>query len=155
LDQKGHEQERGFYLQGWNGDAPYLAGRIIRGQVYAPAVCISMLGGIQPHRLRLYLTDPRHGGADDDGFAQRFQFAVCADMPEYQRTDRAPDRGALEDYRRIIRALLAINVENPPRFRFAPDAQQLFDDWHEDLQHRVRKGSLHPVIESHLAKYAS
>ena len=41
----------------------------------------------------------------------------------------------------------------PEVFRFADEAQQLFDDWRYGLVTRLRRGDLHPAIESHLMKY--
>jgi hypothetical protein len=42
-----------------------------------------------------------------------------------------------------------------PNFRFAPDAQLMFDEWRNSLEHRLRAGELFPALEAHLAKYRS
>lgn len=55
LDQAGHEQDRAFYLEGWNGTGRFDYDRIGRGTVSAKTVCLSVLGGIQPDKLREYL----------------------------------------------------------------------------------------------------
>ena len=47
-DSTGHETDRAFFLQGYNGKGPYAIDRIIRGTVYVPDLCISLFGGIQP-----------------------------------------------------------------------------------------------------------
>ena len=41
----------------------------------------------------------------------------------------------------------------PEVFRFSDDAQELSDNWRHELITRLRKGELHPAIESHLMKY--
>ena len=57
LDKPGREGERGFFLSAWNGDTPYTIDRIGRGSIYVEACCVSIIGGIQPARLRNYLAD--------------------------------------------------------------------------------------------------
>jgi putative DNA primase/helicase len=57
LDKPGREGDRGFFLSAWNGDTGYTIDRIGRGSIHVDACCVSMLGGIQPARLRSYLGD--------------------------------------------------------------------------------------------------
>jgi putative DNA primase/helicase len=157
LERKENREERGFYLIGWNGNSSYSVGRIGREHVHAPAVCISILGAIQPDVWRTYISDTRRTFGGDDGFPARCQVTVWADLPPYQRVDRLPDRSALDGYHQIIDALLAMTVEEPlRRLRFDPSAQQLFDAWHDQNQRRVREDrALHPAARLHLAKYPS
>jgi putative DNA primase/helicase len=157
LERKEYREDRSFFLTGWNGNESYSVGRISRDHVHAAAVCISILGGIQPDPLRAYLSDARRAVGGDDGFPARFQLGVWADLPPYERVDRQPDRGALDSYRQLIHRLLEMTVEDPlRRLRFDPGAQRLFDDWHDHNQRRVREDrTLHPAARSHLAKYPS
>ena len=93
LDKQGREGERGFYLQGWNGDAGYTVDRIGRGSIYVPAVCISLLGNIQPARLRWFLSQAFNGGRGDDGLFQRFQILVWPDPPsDWRLIDRPAEQ---------------------------------------------------------------
>jgi len=78
LDRAGREGERAFHLQAWNGDTGHTIDRIARGTIHVPACCESMLGGIQPGRLRSYLVDALKDGPSNDGLIQRFQFAGLA-----------------------------------------------------------------------------
>jgi hypothetical protein len=48
LDKAGHEAARAFYLEAWNGDGSHEVDRIGRGSLFVKAVCVSILGGIQP-----------------------------------------------------------------------------------------------------------
>ena len=41
LDQEEHVSARGFYLTAWSGKDPYTFDRIIRGQTYCRAACVS------------------------------------------------------------------------------------------------------------------
>ena len=79
LDRSGREGERAFCLQAWNGDTGHTIDRIGRGSIHVEACCMSMIGGIQPGRLRSYLADALHDGPSDDGLIQRFQLLVWPD----------------------------------------------------------------------------
>jgi hypothetical protein len=40
--------------------------------------------------------------------------------------DQAPDSASEEEAARVFRKLVGMDAERPARFRFAPDAQELF-----------------------------
>ena len=156
LDRAGREGERAFCLQAWNGDTGHTIDRIGRGTIHVEACCMSMLGGIQPGRLRSYLADALKDGPSNDGLIQRFQLLVWPDTePEWEYVDRAPDPDSDAIAKRVFRNLVALDSEGPMRFRFAPDAQQLFITWLAKLEARVRGTELHPALVSHLSKYRS
>ena len=69
--------------------------------------------------------------------------------------DRAPDPASEATAARVFRNLVAVDSEGPMRFRFAPDAQELFIEWLARLESRVRCEELHPALVSHLSKYRS
>ena len=154
LDRAGREGERAFCLQAWNGDTGHTIDRIARGTVHVEACCMSMLGGIQPGRLRSYLADALKDGPSNDGLIQRFQLLVWPDTEsDWQYVDRAPDPASELTANRVFRNLVALDSEGPMRFRFAPDAQELFVKWLAMLEARVRGDQLHPALVSHLSKY--
>jgi hypothetical protein len=104
------------------------------------------------------------GGASDDGLIQRFGLLVWPDQsPEWKEVDRYPDSAARqlawETFERL-NDLTAASVraetdqyESIPYLRFDEAAHALFSQWREDLEKRLRSGSLHPAMESHLSKY--
>jgi len=154
LDRAGREGERAFCLQAWNGDTGHTIDRIGRGTIHVEACCMSMLGGIQPGRLRSYLVDALEDGPSNDGLIQRFQLLVWPDTTaDWIYVDRAPDAAAEHQAARVFRTLVGLDAENPLRFRFAPDAQELFIEWLSDLESRIRGNELHPALISHLTKY--
>jgi hypothetical protein len=53
LERQGHEADRAFYLECWNGDGSFTYDRIGRGTLHIAGACLSVLGSIQPGR---YLT---------------------------------------------------------------------------------------------------
>jgi hypothetical protein len=155
LDKQGREGERGFYLQAWNGDAAYTVDRIGRGSIYVPAVCISLLGNIQPARLRWFLSQAFNGGRGDDGLFQRFQILVWPDPPSNWRLiDRPPNGAALGAVEKIFSDLANLSADDPVRMRFDPEAQLLFYKWLSELENKIRSDLPAPFV-AHLAKYRS
>jgi putative DNA primase/helicase len=154
LDRAGREGERAFCLQAWNGDTGHTIDRIGRGTVHVAACCMSMLGGIQPGRLRSYLADALKDGPSNDGLIQRFQLLVWPEFEsKWEYVDRPPDQASEARVIQIFHRLVALDVEDALRFRFSHDAQKLFIDWLCDLETKVRNEELHPALVAHLGKY--
>src|SRR6266852_3197605 len=165
MDRPGHENDRAFYCEAWNGTSGYSYDRIGRGTLHIRAACLSVLGGIQPRPLEGYLRDV-FSGRGDDGLLQRFQLAVWRDgAGPWRHVDRWPDAAArvraVEIFQRLnTLAPGAVGAEDltpeeRPFLRFDTEAQELFDGWRADLEHRLRAEEDHPVLLSHLAKYRS
>lgn len=161
LERQGHEADRAFYLEAWNGSGSFTYDRIGRGTVHVPAACVSILGSIQPGPLSQIVRGMRGGG--DDGLIQRFQLLAWPDTPRtWRRVDRDPDHHARDDVDRLFRELdqltptrVGADPGEVPLLRFDSDSQALWDTWHESLENRLRSGTEAGVIEAHLAKYRS
>lgn len=94
MDRRGHENDRAFYCEAWNGTGAYTYDRIGRGTLHIRAACLSVLGGIQPGPLERYLRAV-FAGRRDDGLLQRFQLAVWPDGGgPWRNVDRWPDAAA-------------------------------------------------------------
>lgn len=72
FDKKGHENDRQFLLEGWNGNGSFTHDTLSRGESRADGICITLLGGIQPTLVRQMIAEIKKGKSDD-GFMQRFQ----------------------------------------------------------------------------------
>jgi len=156
LDRPGREGDRAFFLQAWNGDTGHDTDRITRGSLFAEACCLSMLGGIQPGRLRSYLVDALRDGPRNDGLIQGLQFWAWPDTAgTWGYVDRLPAPKCLEVVGQIFGKLVKLDPASAKRFRFEPDAQQLFIAFIKELESKVRGDSLHPALISHLSKYRS
>jgi len=168
LEKQGREGDREFYLESWNGTNSYDVDRIGRGTLHIPALCLSLLGGIQPGKLASYVYAAQDGGSGDDGLLQRFQLLVWPDQVEWKKVDRWPDTDAKNRAYSIYEDLATLTPEQcglvvpdaaadhkPPALRFNERAQDLFDTWRDELEMRVRSGKLPEILESHLAKYRS
>lgn len=167
LDKDGHENDRAFYLEAWDGTGGYTYDRIGRGTKRIEHACVSMLGSIQPGPLAEYLRAAVRGGGGDDGLMQRFQLAVFPDdTTEWKNVDRWPDSKAKRRAYDVFTKLDTLTSKNfgtrqrddetMPTLAFDPDAQEFFNEWRTDLErNRIRSPRNHPVMESHLAKYRS
>ena len=156
LERQGREGERAFCLEAWNGDKSFTIDRIGRGSIHIPACCLSILGGIQPGRLRSYLADALEDGPANDGLIQRFQILVWPDVNrDFQQIDRPPDREAEERAAKVFETLAELSADEPRRLAFSAEAQELFFAWLGELESKVRGDDLHPALVSHLAKYRS
>lgn len=154
LEKAGRESERAFFLQSWSGDAGFSVDRIGRGSVYVPAVCVSLIGLIQPARVRWYFAEVLRGGPADDGLFQRFQVMVWPDMPAgYQYVDRQPNVEAERTAEAVYKVLANLSPDFPVQLRFSPGAQQFFVFWLTQLETTKIRSSLHPTLIAHLAKY--
>jgi hypothetical protein len=163
LDRDGHENDRAFYLESWNGTHGYTTDRIARGTQHIPALCLSIFGGIQPGPLAQYQSAALRNGAGNDGLMQRFQMTVFPDPPrDWRNIDRWPDSEArtraFEVFKRLANlstSVVGAAVEEGelPFLRFDDAGQDFSDTWRGDLMARLRAGDDHAAIEAHLTKY--
>lgn len=161
LDKSGREGDREFFLEAWNGSGGYSVDRIGRGTLHIPALCLSIIGTIQPGKLSSYVSGALGSGAGDDGLLQRFQLAVWPEItPQWINVDEWPDTGAKNRAFDLFKQLDQLPMpegDGVQGLHFAPDAQQLFDAWRDELEARLRSSEMNdrPAFESHLAKYRS
>jgi hypothetical protein len=97
LDKPGHQGDREFYLEAWNGTGPLTVDRITRGTLHMPGVAVAVVGTMQPGKLRTYVTEALADGRGADGLLQRFQLVAWPDVDgAWVNVDRAPDVAARE-----------------------------------------------------------
>jgi hypothetical protein len=166
LDKQGREGDRSFYLESWNGTGSFDVDRIGRGSLHVPALCLSILGSIQPGPLSTYVYQATQGEKGDDGLLQRFQLLVWPDPPTvWRNVDRCPNTEAKNRAYEVFKRLDGLDTEHfgaggedeegIPTMRFTDEAQEVFDRWRHELEGRLRTADLPPTLESHLAKYRS
>ena len=163
LEKEGREGDREFYLESWNGKGSYSVDRIGRGTIHIPALCSSIVGGIQPGKLEKYVAEALQGGWGDDGLLQRFQLLVYPEVnSDWTNVDREPDRRARGQASKVFRDLeklvtaAPLSEEGIPALRFDSDAQEFFNNWRGQLETRLRSGEIDCLaFESHLEKYRS
>jgi hypothetical protein len=162
LDKQGREGDRAFYLESWNGTGSFDVDRIGRGSIHIPALCLSILGGIQPGPLSSYVYQAVQGEQGADGLLQRFQLSVWPDPPmTWRNVDRYPDTEAKNRVYEVFKKLEGLKVneaaidEEVSGLRFEAGAQEVFDAWRDDLEQRLRSEEMAPALEAHVAKYRS
>jgi putative DNA primase/helicase len=167
-EKKGHESDRSFYLEAWNGDQPYTSDRISRGTVLADNICVSILGTTQPDKILPYLHKAIRRAAND-GLLQRFQLLVYPDKLPWKVVDEYPDTFAKDRVFSICKKIDTMQFTEYgaqeskafyegqytiPFFRFSPEAQPIVHNWLNALDKKFNNGE-HEIIEQHLAKYRS
>jgi len=167
-EKKGHESDRSFYLEAWNGDQPYASDRIGRGTVLVDNVCFSILGTTQPDKILPYLHKAIKKSAND-GLLQRFQLLVYPDKMPWKVVDEYPDSFARDRVFSICKKIDTMQFTDHgaqeckalhegqytiPYFRFSQEAQPFVHSWLNALDKKFNS-SEHEIIEQHLAKYRS
>ncbi len=165
LDANGQEVAISFYSTAADGDKPYTFDRIMRGKgLHIDALCLSIIGGIQPGVLAEYVRQATGVGVGADGLLQRLELMVYPGInPEWKEIDRFPDKEARESVTKLVEKMDGLKPaeigteEDPyggvPFLRFDDEAQVLFSEWRGELEQRLRSGEDHPEIVSHLSKY--
>jgi putative DNA primase/helicase len=166
LDRTGHEQDRAFYLEAWNGEGSFTFDRIGRGKTHVKNLTVSILGTIQPAMIEPYLRGALEGYGDD-GLIQRFQLLVYPETPKsYRYIDRLPNgRAAARESFRNLHSLtpesigasrLTDDAGGHCYLKFDNEAQEFFQSWLTDLEIDLRSGTFGTsTMESHLSKYRS
>jgi putative DNA primase/helicase len=163
LDKAGHEAARAFYLEAWNGDGSHEVDRIGRGSLFVKALCVSVLGGIQPGPLSSYVEGAFDDGESADGLLQRLQVLVYPDRGRFDPTDLSPDLDARDRAYKVFKELADLDVEEfvgrapgeaeeVPYLNFDDGAQEVFNHLRRrDRRRRLPGGPREPLHEVPLA----
>jgi len=163
-DREDGADERAYFLEGWNGNGSYTDCKIGRGITDAKQICISLLGGIQPDKLKRYLYQAMQG--NNDGLMQRLQLAVWPDEPErWQLVDTIPNKADKQRAFNILQALAEMDFiehgakqgeyDDRPYFRFDDAGQSVFNDWLTELQTIKLQREENPLMVEHFGKFRS
>ncbi|MGC1878840.1 MAG: DUF3987 domain-containing protein [Rhabdochlamydiaceae bacterium] len=162
-DKAGHEGDRAFYLESWNGNASFDTDRIGRGRIHIPNLCTSLFGGIQPDKLMDYLEQSANALAND-GMLQRFQMLVYPDHRPWEWCDFIPNKDARDRVYILFDAIASLDpidwgalpaddYVKFPHFKFDDEAQKIFIHWSTDLNLLRLSNEDNPLIAQHLAKF--
>lgn len=161
-DKVGHEADRSFYLEAWNGDDSKTTDRIGRGTTHTKNLCISILGSTQPDKLLSYFQQSLSGFCND-GLLQRFQLLVYPDeVKNWTLIDKKPNITAQREAASIMKELASMNFcdygaiqegEETPYFCFTDHAQHTFFVWLTELEREKLNAEEEPILLEHFAKY--
>ena len=163
LDRVGREADRAFYLEAWNGSGSFEVDRIGRGSIFVPALCVSLLGGIQPGPLSKYVIDAMEDTDKADGLLQRFQVMVYPDLRS-NPTDIIPDAKARNKAYEVFENLAnldagefgaAASPDDVPTIGFSEEAQEIFNQWRAEFEPRYGSKDQSVAIQSHMLKFRS
>lgn len=162
MKRSGHENDRAYYLQGFNGTSPYDVERKTQESSYVPALTLSTVGTIQPSEHEALMEDVLRSGGGD-GMMPRFQITVWATKASTAYgVDRSPDIAAASLAEATFFELAKQSREREGRMEeheyegihLAPPAQAHMDTWWRKLYARQgeyeRKG--HNAYSAHLGK---
>jgi hypothetical protein len=163
-DREDGQDERAYFLEGWNGNGSYTDFKIGRGLTDAKSICISLLGGIQPDKLKRYLYQTMQG--NNDGLMQRLQLAVWPDEPNsWQLIDTIPSKTDKLRAYNIMRVLAELDFirygavvgenDSRPYFRFNEAGQEVFNEWLTELQNIKIQHEENPLMVEHFGKFRS
>lgn len=138
------DKDRPLWLEAYNG-GPQPIDRIGRGSFVVPNWSVSMIGGIQPDKIRKVAAK-----TDDDGLLQRFIVVVAQEAQD--GVDRPPNRAAAERYRNLVRHMF--NTEPSTQvIKLSKEALEV----KRKLDQRIREfralGEMSLALMSHLAKW--
>jgi hypothetical protein len=162
-EKDGHEGDKAFYLEGWNGTASFNIDRIGRGSLHIKNLCISVFGGIQPELLERYLADISNS-LDNDGRIQRFQVMVFPNSVAWEWRDRYPVKGAREAVRDLFDHLAVFDPVQDgaapsddfvklPHFCFDDAAQDIFVEWCTELHTVHIANEQSALMQQHFGKF--
>jgi phage/plasmid primase-like uncharacterized protein len=162
-ERDGHEGDRAFYLESWNGTGSFNIDRIGRGEQFVKTLCLSIFGGIQPDKIESYLAGIA-SSLDNDGRVQRFQVMVYPNAVPWVWCDRYPVDGAREAVRDVFDRLSvfepvqdgatpADDFVKLPHFQFDDEAQEVFIEWCTELNLVHIANEQDPLMKQHFGKF--
>ena len=162
-EREGHEGDRAFYLESWNGTGSFNIDRIGRGEQFVKTLCLSIFGGIQPDKIESYLAGIA-SNLDNDGRVQRFQVMVYPNAVPWAWCDRYPVQGAREAVRDVFDRLSmfdpvqdgatpADDFVKLPHFRFDDEAQEVYIEWCTELNLVHIANEQDPLMKQHFGKF--
>jgi len=155
LERLDRQSDKAFYLEAWNGKQSFTYDRIGRGTIDIEAATVSIIGGIQPDKMRRQIQGAIDCDESNDGFIQRFQLLVYPDInKKWGYVDKLLNKQAEEQVNDVFQRIDAIENEEQVVLKFTKEAQEIFIEWLTEHEKKLRSG-LHPAIESHLTKYRS
>jgi phage/plasmid primase-like uncharacterized protein len=162
-EREGHEGDRAFYLESWNGTGSFNIDRIGRGEQFVKTLCLSIFGGIQPDKIESYLAGIA-SSLDNDGRVQRFQVMVYPNPVPWAWCDRYPVKGAREAVRDVFDRLSVFDPVQDgatpaddfvklPHFHFDDEAQEVFIEWCTQLNQVHIANEQDPLMKQHFGKF--
>jgi hypothetical protein len=138
-------KDRAFWLQADNGGQFGKDRADDKNTVFVPNLSVSVVGGIQPEKLRQIAAE-----FIDDGFLQRSFVITAADAPP--DIDREPDREAGAAYERLLTRLLGI-LGTSGAITLSPEAHKYRREIDAVIRALIELPTTKPPFAQHLSKW--
>jgi len=138
-------KDRAFWLQADNGGQFGKDRADDKNTVFVPNLSVSVVGGIQPEKLRQIAAE-----FTDDGFLQRSFVITAADAPP--DVDREPDREAASAYERLLTRLLGI-YGTSGAITLSPEAHAYRREIDALIRALIELPTTNPPFAQHLSKW--
>jgi len=158
---QGHETDRAFFLEGWNGNNPYSYDTVSRGRQYISNLCVTIIGGTQPSKLAEIIRDIK-SNKDNDGFLQRFQLMVYPNklVGEYFVDKPTPVESddKIKKFLKTLYKISSFNIDNntknfvPKTIHLSTDAYKIYSNYFAKIQKEACQAKCE-TFASHLGKY--
>ncbi|BCZ95301.1 hypothetical protein TthAK1_19180 [Thermus thermophilus] len=144
------QADRAFYLKAHSGGS-HREDRMGRKGHFVRDMWLAIVGFIQPGPFRRLLKEAAKGGEEADGLVQRFVMVEGRLLPWKKERPSVP-REAQEAYKAFMKGLWQSPEEVPRILRFAPDAQELWYEWEDEVEQEARDPDLPPSWKAYLGK---
>lgn len=167
FDKSGREEDRAFYLEGWNGNGTFSSDRIGRGTIHVDNFALSIFGSIQPGRIKGLISESTSDGEGNDGLLQRFQILIWpGKLPPWSKPVGFRDSRFSDEVFKVFQFLDRLDPfglgasrtdGRIPYLPFSPNAQIMADRFRQGLEDRLRGTAFDgmPAYASHISKYRS
>lgn len=148
----GHETDRQFYLEGWNGNNSFFHDTVSRGTDYVEKVCLTILGSTQPSIIKEILKQAQFANKED-GFLQRFQLAVYPNdniSPKFK--DVYYDSSYDETIEKVITHFFYLKNEVDIVYSNDSIAYKIYSDYFDALEREIFNEK-NDSVKAHFSKF--
>lgn len=142
----GAKKDRALWLEAYNG-GPLQKDLVGRGSFLIPNWSVTILGGIQPSKIREI-----SGGLSDDGLLQRF-IVVCSEKPGgAAREDAIPNVKAIDAWHKLIDDLYHVKHDGATVL-MSPEARSIRREAVNEIYRIIESQMISMAFTSHLGKW--
>lgn len=144
---------RQLILEGWNGQDNFIKETKIDGREEIKLLSLTLLGGIQPSKIRPILAEIKNG-MNDDGLVYRIQALV------YPELTKEPKYECLVDHKCIVRVknifwrlnCMGIGILQRKKITFTSDAQKIYENFRDWVDSAPYDAKFDDLSRGYIAK---
>jgi hypothetical protein len=144
---KGASKDRPYALQAFDGGGASF-NRIGRGHVMVPNWSYSVIGTIQPEKIREIAREDA-----DDGLFQRFLTVEVGRAEVGADHDHVENARVTRDYNDAIEAVYRLQPGADPVVRLSPEAAAAYREFDTWIERMVRNDAMSPMLIGHISKW--